>query len=212
MMRVQLKNKSEMQIDISIDKKYTVFEIESIPSGEQYYRIENDANRILSYDATLFNVISDKLSGEWIVLNKPNQSSTRLPEEIAYLTFWEDFYNDEPKALRAFKQVKSRVYLEELEASEITNILESDNQDEIHFVLNAFIRAKCGTYTKEVIRFAKTKLSDDLYSEDDILWTAFKYLSLFQEEDINDFFVYYLTNIELGNDELTEVVSNYFAT
>ncbi|MEK4370544.1 hypothetical protein [Paenibacillus sp. FSL R5-0473] len=211
-MRVQFKDKSEMQIDISIDKKYTVFEIESTVSGETYYRIENDANRILPYDATLFNVVSDKLNNDWTVLNKPNQSSTRLPEEIAYLTFWEDFYNDEPKALRAFKQVKSRVYLEELEASEITNILESDNQDEIHFVLNALIKAKCGTYTKEVIRFAKTKLGDDLYSEDDILWTAFKYLSLFQEEDINDFFVYYLTNIELGNDDLTEIASNYFAS
>ncbi|WP_413034936.1 hypothetical protein [Paenibacillus xylanilyticus] len=74
---------------------------------------------------------------------------------------------------------ESRFYLEELEAFEITSILESDNEDKIHFVLNALIGANFGTYTKEIIQFAKRRLNDDRYSEDDILWTAFKYLSLF---------------------------------
>ncbi|APO44097.1 hypothetical protein BS614_08820 [Paenibacillus xylanexedens] len=211
-MRVQLKDTLALQTNLSSVRKYIVFEIEAAPSGDTYYRIENDANRVVPYDSSLFNVVSDKLNGDWTILDKPNQSSARLPREIAYMTFWEDFYNDEPKALRAFNQAKARLYLEELEDTEIQNILESNNEEEIYLVLNTLIRTKCDTFTHEMIQFAKKRLEENRYPEDNILLATFQYLSLFQEEHINEFFVYYLTNIELGNDELTEIVSNYFAS
>ncbi|WP_133120407.1 hypothetical protein NSQ20_05230 [Paenibacillus sp. FSL K6-1122] len=212
MMRVQLKDTLALQTNLSFDQKYIVFEIESAPSGDTYYRIENDAMRVVPYDSSLFNVVSDKLNGDWTILDKPNQSSARLPREIAYMTFWEEFYNDEPKALRAFNQSKARLYLEELDDTEIKDILESNNEEEIYFVLNTLIRTKCDTFTNEMIQFAKKRLEENRYPEDNILLATFQYLSLFQEEHINEFFVYYLTNIELGNDELTEIVSNYFAS
>lgn len=211
-MRVQLKDTLALHTNLSSDQKYIVFEIGSAPSGDTYYRIENDANRLVPYDSSLFNVVLDKLNGDWTILDKPNQSSARLPREIAYMTFWEEFYNDEPKALRAFNQAKARLYLEELEDTEIKDILESNNEEVIYFVLNTLIRTQCDTFTNEMIQFAKKRLEENRYPEGNILLATFQYLSLFQEEHINEFFVYYLTNIELGNDELTEIVSNYFAS
>ncbi|WP_440116688.1 hypothetical protein [Paenibacillus sp. QZ-Y1] len=212
MMRVQLKDTLALQTNLSFDQKYIVFEIKFTSSGDTYYSIENDAMRVVPYDSSLFNVVSDKLNGDWTILDKPNQSSARLPREIAHMTFWEEFYNDEPKALRAFNQAKARLYLEELEDTEIKDILESNNEEEIFFVLNTLIRTKCDTFTNDMIQVAKTRLEENRYSQDDMLLAAFQYLSLFQEEHINEFFIYYLTNVELGNDELTEIASNYFAS
>lgn len=211
-MRVQLKDTKTLQTNLSFDQRYIVYEIESASSGNTYYRIENDAKQVVPYDAALFDVVSDKLYGDWIELNKPNQSSARVPREIAYITFWEEFYNDDPKALRAFRQVKARLYLEELEESEVKDILESKNEDEIYFVLTTLISTKCDTFTNEIIQFAQTRLEENMYSEDDILVAAFQYLSLFKDEHINEFFIYYLTNIELGNDKLTDIVNNYFSS
>lgn len=45
-MRVQLKDTLALQTNLSFDQNYIVFEIESAPSGDTYYRIENDANRL----------------------------------------------------------------------------------------------------------------------------------------------------------------------
>ncbi|MGO4532636.1 hypothetical protein AB4Z30_26435 [Paenibacillus sp. 2TAF8] len=213
-MRVQLKNTITLQTNLSLDRSYMVYAIESTASGNTYYRIENDAKQIVPYDSMFFDVVSDKLYGEWTVLNKSNQSSARVPGEIAYITFWEELYNDDPRALRAFRQVKARFYLAELEAFEIRDILESNNEDEIDFVFNMLVRAKCDTFIYEVIQFAKTRLIElkHNYSEEDLLIAAFEYLSLFKEEHIHAFFIEYLTNIELGNDKLTKIVSNYFAS
>ncbi|MDT0121090.1 hypothetical protein Q9R46_00430 [Paenibacillus sp. RRE4] len=212
MMRVQLKDTVTLQSNLSLDQSYIVYEIESTASGNKYYRIENEAKQVVPYDSMLFDVVSDKLYGEWTVLNKSNQSSARVPGEFAYIPFWEEFYNDDPRALRAFRQVKARLYLAELEAFETKDILESNNEDEIYFVFNMLIRTKCDIFTHEVIQFAKTRLVEHIYSEDDLLITAFEYLSLFKEEYIHAFFIDYLTNIELGNDKLTKIVSSYFAS
>ncbi|WP_145333032.1 hypothetical protein [Paenibacillus xylanexedens] len=211
-MRVQLKDTVTLQTNLSLDQSYIVYEIESTASGNTYYRIENDAKQVVPYDSMFFDVVSYKLYGEWTVLNKSNQSSARVPEEIAYIPFWEEFYNDDPRALRAFRQVKARFYLAELEVSEIKNILESNNEDEIDFVFYMLIHAKCDTFIYEVIQFAITRLVEHNYSEEDLLIAAFEYLSLFKEEHIHAFFIDYLTNIELGNDKLTKIVSNYFAS
>ncbi|MEK3827173.1 hypothetical protein [Paenibacillus sp. FSL K6-1558] len=211
-MRVQLKDTVTLQTNLSLDQSYIVYEIESTASGNTYYRIENDAKQVVPYDSMFFDVVSDKLYGEWTILNKSNQSSARVPGELAYIPFWEEFYTDDPRALRAFRQVKAKFYLAELEVSEIKNILESNNEDEIDFVFNMLIHAKCGTFIYEVIQFAITRLVEQTYSEDELLIAAFEYLSLFKEEHIHTFFIDYLTNIELGNDKLTQIVSNYFAS
>lgn len=211
-MRVQLKDTVTLQTNLSLDQSYIVYEIESTASGNTYYRIENDAKQVVPYDSIFFDVVSDKLYGDWTVLNKSNQSSARVPGEFAYIPFWEEFYNDDPWALRAFRQVKARFYLAELEVFEIKNILESNNEDEIDFVFIMLIYAKCDTFIYEVIQFAKTRLVEQTYLEDDLLIAAFEYLSLFKEEHIHTFFIDYLTNIELGNDKLTQIVSSYFAS
>jgi hypothetical protein len=49
------------------------------------------------------------------------------------------------------------------------------------------------------------------YEIDNTTVLAFQYLSFFKESDVENLFLYYLTNIELGDDQLTAIVNEYFS-
>ncbi|KHL91214.1 hypothetical protein QW71_35975 [Paenibacillus sp. IHB B 3415] len=78
----------------------------------------------------------------------------------------------------------------------------------IIFILNGFIKTEDNRFVNQEIRY-KSKLEEGL-REDNTALLAFSYLSLFNEIEVENYFLYYLMNIELGNDPLTEIVSEYF--
>lgn len=209
-MKVKLRNNLDKPINLSFEKKYIVYSIEFSQSGDIYYRIENDSNKVVPYLSTLFDVVSNHTNSDWILWEKPNNGSASLPKQFADPMFWENYYNDDPKTLSLFNQVKERLYLEELEESEINEILDRGREEDITVIFNALIKAKSETFNPKIIQFAKSKLEESSFKEYDLLKLAFKYLSLFNNENVNDFFLYYLTNIELGTKELTEIVNEYF--
>lgn len=63
-MRVSLKESSEKKENLSMNKKYIVYSVETSRNGEELYRIENDANQVVSYPSTLFESVSDKVNSE----------------------------------------------------------------------------------------------------------------------------------------------------
>lgn len=89
-------------------------------------------------------------------------------------------------------------------------IFEIENEDEIIFILNVLIKTKDIRFINQVIQYVKSKLEKS-YGEDNTTLLAFRYLSLFKQSEVEDYFLYYLTNIELGNDQLTAVVNEYFS-
>ncbi|MNW28851.1 hypothetical protein D3C74_56900 [compost metagenome] len=209
-MRVCLKKNLEKQGNLSMIKKYIVYSVETSKNGEKFYRIENDANQVVPYSISLFEIVSDQVNSDWILWNKPNNSSALLPKQFAYLSFWEDYYNDELEALKKFNLVKEQLLQEELEENEVREIIEMENEDKITFVLNFLLKSKDNRYINQVIEYAKSNLEKS-YGVDNATLLAFQYLSLFNQSEVDDFFLYYLTNIELGDDQLTEIVNEYFS-
>ncbi|GAV13704.1 hypothetical protein RQP50_24060 [Paenibacillus sp. chi10] len=209
-MRVSLIEGLEKKENLSKNKKYIVYSVETNKDGEEFYRIENDANPVVPYPVALFKIVSDKINSDWTLWNKPNKCSALLPKQFAYLSFWEDYYNDELEALRIFNLVREQLFLEELEENEIREIFEKENEDEIAFIINALIKMKDIRFINPVIQYVKSKLEKS-YGEDSATLLAFRYLSLFNQSEVEDYFIYYLTNIELGNDQLTAIVNEYFA-
>lgn len=209
-MRVRLKEDLEKKENLSKNKKYMVYSVETSKNGEEFYRVENDINQVVPYSISLFDIVSEKVNSDWILWNKPNNSSALLPKQFAYLSFWEDYYNDELEALKIFNLVKEQLFQEELDENEIREIFELENEDEITFVLNVLFKTKDNRFINQVIQYIKTKLEDN-YGIDNTTLLAFQYLSLFKQSEVEDYFIYYLTNIELGNDQLTAVVNEYFS-
>ncbi|MEK5236175.1 hypothetical protein NST99_10840 [Paenibacillus sp. FSL L8-0470] len=209
-MRVCLKEDLAKKENLSMNKIYIVFSVETSKNGEKFFRVENDVNQIVPYSISLFKVVSDKVNSDWILWNKPNNSSALLPKQFAYLSFWEDYYNDELEALSIFNLVKEQLFQEELEGNEVREIFEIENEDEITFVLNVLFKTKDNRFINQAIQYVKTKLEKN-YGIDDTTLLAFQYLSLFNQSEVKDYFLCYLTNIELGNDQLTAVVNDYFS-
>lgn len=209
-MRVRLKEDVEKKENLSIDKKYMVYSVETSKNGEEFYRLENDIKQVVPYSISLFDIVSEKVNSDWILWSKPNDNSALLPKQFAYLSFWEDYYNDELEALRIFNSVKEQLFQEELDENEIREIFELENEDEISFVLNVLFKKKDNRFINQVIQYVKTKLEDN-YGIDNTTLLAFQYLSLFNQSEVEDYFIYYLTNIELGSDQLTAVVNEYFS-
>ncbi|MEK3752381.1 hypothetical protein NYE25_29790 [Paenibacillus sp. FSL E2-8871] len=209
-MRVRLKEDLEKKENLSINKKYMVYSVETSKNGEELYRLENDIKQVVPYSISLFDIVSEKVNSDWILWNKPNNSSALLPKQFAYLSFWEDYYTDELEALKIFNLVKEQLFQEELDENEMREIFELENEDEITFVLNVLFKTKDNRFINQVIQYVKTKLEDN-YAIDNTTLLAFQYLSLFKQSEVEDYFIYYLTNIELGNDQLTAVVNEYFS-
>lgn len=209
-MRVCLKKDVEKQENLSMIKKYIVYSVETSKNGEKFYRIENDANQVVPYSISLFEIVSDKVNSDWILWEKPNNSSALLPKQFAYLSFWEDYYNDELEALKKFNLVKEQLLQEELEENEVREIIETENEEKITFVLNFLFKSKDNRFINQVIQYIKSKLEKN-YGGDNTTLLAFQYLSLFNQSEVEDVFLYYLTNIELGGDQLTAIVNEYFS-
>ncbi|NOU80458.1 hypothetical protein GC101_16445 [Paenibacillus sp. LMG 31459] len=208
-MRVSLKESSEKKENLSMNNKYIVYSVETSKNGEEIYRIENDANQVVPYPSALFESVSDKVNSDWILWNKPNNSSALLPRQFAYLSFWEDYYNDELKAITIFNSVKEQLISEELEENEVREVFENEDEEKIIFILNGLIKTEDNRFVNQVIRYIKSKLEEGL-REDNTAILAFRYLSQFNDSEVENYFLYYLMNIELGNDQLTEIVSKYF--
>ncbi|WP_413407273.1 hypothetical protein [Paenibacillus amylolyticus] len=193
-----------------MNKKYIVYSVETSKNGEEFYRIENDARQVVPYSISLFEIVSDKVNSDWILWNKPNNSSALLPKQFAYLSFWEDYYNDELEALKKFNMVKEQLLQEELEEKEVREIIELENEDNIRFVLNFLSKSEDNRFIDQVIQYVKSNLEKN-YGVDNTTLLAFKYLNLFNQNEVEDFFLYYLTNIEFGDDQLTAIVNEYFS-
>lgn len=157
-MRVCLKEGLAKKENLSMNKNYIVFSVETSENGEKFFRVENDVNQVVPYSISLFKVVSDKVNSDWILWNKPNNSSALLPKQFAYLSFWEDYYNDELEALSIFNLVKEQLFQEELEEIEVREIFEIENEDEITFVLNVLFKTKDNRFINQAIQYVKTKL------------------------------------------------------
>ncbi len=208
-MRVYLKELPNQVHGISNNKNYMIYAVETSIDGEVFYRIENDYNQIILYSASLFEIRYAPLSSDWILWNKPNGSSVTLPEQFAYLSFWEDYYNDEIEALDRFRSVKEILIQEELAEDEISDIFEIRQDTEINFILNSLLKSKDLRFLQQVLKYAQSEL-ESTNRQLDTIRLSFRYLSLFSEKEVEEFFIDYLINIECGSDVLTPIVIEYF--
>nr|WP_145406446.1 hypothetical protein [Paenibacillus xylanexedens] len=209
-MKVRPKENLVKKENLSMNKKYVVYSVETSKNGEKFYRVQNDKNQVVSYSISLFDIVSEKVNSDWIMWQKPNNNSALLPKQFASLSFWEDFYNDDLEALKIFNLVKEQLIEEEFDEEEINEIFELEIEDEITPVLSVLSKTKDNRFINPVIQYVKTKLEKN-YEIDNTTVLAFQYLSFFKESDVENLFLYYLTNIELGDDQLTAIVNEYFS-
>jgi hypothetical protein len=211
-MRIQLKLNSARKVSLTDNKKYFVFAIETDREGDTVYRVENDQKSLLPYSAALFDVVSAKVIPGWQSWRANEESSPCwLPHEFAYLGYWEDFYNDEPEALARFNAVKQQMVQYEWDEHDVLEVFKLGDEDEIHFVLTVLIQAEDSRHIHPVIVWVESWFEQMVYRENPSVLLAFRYLSLFRQRTVEDFFIAYLNAIEVNRVSLTAVVNDYFS-
>ncbi|MFS1513642.1 hypothetical protein VQL36_14550 [Chengkuizengella sp. SCS-71B] len=225
-MKVKLKN-NIYESGLFEGREYLVIEmvvINQINLGENqtFFLIENDDRQVMRYEAHLFNISTSNLNSKWIV-NQTNEGNIRFTfEEFVESDFWENFYNDHKESIHKYNNIKKWLLFSEINDEECIEIitrgvLEEFNNPEKPYnleksydLIEAFTQFKDERLIKVITDQAKVLLTSELVSRYIFLNVAFKYLSIFKDSDVNNFFIFYLENIEHGNDILTEIATKYF--
>lgn len=102
---------------LTIGKDYVVLEISCSPKGEIYIRIISDDEYTPAlFDITQFDVISNKLPSNWVVVQNEYGEILFRPESWSRFGFWEDFFDRElPEVIEAFRKEVEIMYHEEHE-------------------------------------------------------------------------------------------------
>jgi hypothetical protein len=116
-------NKNNKYSSITKGKEYLVLSIEFYDNSISFfsksigdfvlYRLEDDDGVVIPYPSSIFEIVSNKISYCWVPYREANDSYSLIPLQWAYRSFWDDFYNDEPRALNLLQNAKIMMYLEE---------------------------------------------------------------------------------------------------
>ncbi|MHC1748028.1 MAG: hypothetical protein AB9856_06505 [Cellulosilyticaceae bacterium] len=212
-MKVRYEGKNGEQPYLTNKKVYTVISVEFENACEQSgeyirYRLENDIGQIRAYKANMFDVECSKLSSTWIFNKKNENNYSIIAKDIAYNSFWEDFYNDDNIAVLKLLNVKSQIYLEDLSDSEIAGIIKDAPEEKLELILNALTQEKNNKFIEQVIDCCKLQLNK--YSNESLLISAFRYLSTFKQNQVEEFFIEFLSTTLTNNEELIQIVNRYF--
>lgn len=171
------------------------------------FRIENDQGSIIPYDANQFIIIID-INNNYIINKIVDNRFKFNYKNIAYDKFWSMLYDEAGTSIDDFRIAKKELYSSELTKEEIKNRLIGSNIDERDFMANALIEDKNCEFIEYVIEFCNEELNKWIDTID--LESLFKYLSKFENDKVNEFFIKYLSENEKGHEVLDEIVYNYF--
>lgn len=179
------------------------------------YRIENDNGSVIAYPSILFQIISGKISREWVVTQE--QGGFKLiPENWSFDGFWESYYNDDSTTLKLYENEKQSILLKELTNDEIISVIRNDDTLYLKTILLALIKHDDERFIDAVLEYSKTSLKNDnnYYSSKAVsesLVLAFTYLSKFKINEVEEYFIDYLAE-SIQKDKLTDIVNDYFAS
>ena len=102
-MTVRLKKPSARHRDLSTRQSYMVIGIEA-----DDYRILNDAGRPYLYPSRLFAVTDRREPSDWVTDFGDDGERYAYPPPLNKPGFFEDFFEDKPKAVNTFWRIMNR--------------------------------------------------------------------------------------------------------
>ncbi len=210
-MRVKCKNNKNKEQRLTLNKNYSAYEAEYIDENgtKEYiiFKIEDDYGSVIPYEANNFEIISDCNNN--YVKKQINDNKVVLTHSlITDRYFWSRLYDDDYEMKKLFIKAKKDIYTSEMTKEEILEIINGNNFDERDFVIDVLIEQKNDYFIENIIKICKMQL--DKWIDNSNLETLFKYLSIFKNDSVNEFFIEYLSENEKGNEILDNIVYKYF--
>lgn len=196
---------------LTINKNYIVYAGEfTLNNGIKEYtlfKIENDYNSIIPYNSKYFTINSNN-NNDYVDEQLAENKYAFNYRSIAYWEFWSMLYDEAGNSIQDYTIAKKELYRSELNTQEILKKLNNDDIDESNFIVELLREDKNCEFIDDIIRICKIRLNE--WNDTSDLDVLFIYLSEFNHETINDFFIDYLSENEKGNEKLDKIVFKYF--
>lgn len=197
--------------ELTIGKKYIVYEGQFNLNGKMkeyiMFKIENDCGSVIPYDSKHFTIISHN-NNCYINDNAREDSYKFNHRAIAYKEFWSMFYDEAGSSIEDFRAAKKELFKSELSKEEVLIKLSDDNIDEIELIIELLKEEDNSYFMEDIISICKKQL--DKWEFNNELCILFEYLSEFKNEEVNQFFICYLSENQKGNENLDKIVYKYF--
>lgn len=218
-MKVKYTNTDNNEPSLSENEMYYVISVEfsnsdSMSSSYIKYRILNDMNQVIPYPAKDFDVLSGRLSESWVYNAKSVNNYSIVPNEIAYTSFWEDFYNDDKRALELFESSYLKIIMEDASADEIKKLLFSSNEYKVSLIIKGIGNSGSSGFINEIIELVEKEFS--LFTAflrtkaTPVIIECFNYLSKVGGSIVDEFFLKYYENAEWQCEDLDMIVNNFY--
>lgn len=183
--------------DITVNKLYPV-----ILKENDEIRIVDDFGGLSIYELRDFEIYKENIDSY-------NRSTHALAYKLVdYPTFLEDYYNDNSKAMKDTANSQLNIFEEDLNAEELVELIISEDypSDEKIIFIEA-IENKITDYSAKVL----AKYCQNKYDvESELLLPVCKLLSKYQNQEVYDLFLKYISDDIINNDSVQTILIEYF--
>ncbi|MBC2268193.1 hypothetical protein HCB38_10235 [Listeria sp. FSL L7-0083] len=183
--------------DITINKLYPV-----IIKKDDEIRIVDDFGGLSIYELKDFQVYKENISSY-----KMNNNCI-VYKSVDYPTFLENYYNDDKKALNEVTYSLINIFEEDLNSEELVELITSEeySNDEKMVFVEAIENKITDSSVKILAKYFQKK--QDI--EPEYLLSICKLLSKYQNQEVYDLFLKYISDDTINNEAVQNIIVEYF--
>ncbi|MCB5954268.1 hypothetical protein [Enterococcus sp. CWB-B31] len=183
--------------DITINKLYPV-----VLKENEVIRIVDDFGGLSIYKLQDFKVYKENISS----YNK--RTNSLVYNLVDYATFLENYYNNEKKAVIDLSNSQLNIFEEDLNSDELVELIISKDYSSDEKVV--FIEAIENKITKHSVKVLAKYFQNVYDVEPELLLSICKLLSKYQNQEVYDLFLKYISDDMLDNGMVQNMLVEYF--
>lgn len=183
--------------DITLNKLYPV-----LIKKEDEIRIVDDFGGLSIYELTDFQVYKENISSYIKDMN------SLVYELVDYPTFLENYYNDDKKARNDVDKSRLNIFEEDLNEDELIELITSEvySSDEKIIFIEVMENKINNTSAKVLAKYFQNNHN----IEPEMLLPICKLLSKYQNQEVYDLFLNFISDDTINNDSMQNIIIEYF--
>jgi len=183
--------------DITVNKLYPV-----LIKKEDEIRIVDDFGGLSIYELKDFQVYKENISSYIKDMN------SLVYELVDYPTFLENYYNDDKKARNDVYKSRLNIFKEDLNEDELIELITSEAYSS--YEKNIFIEVAENKINDNSAKILAKYFQNNKNIEPEMLLPICKLLSKYQNQEVYDLFLNFISDDTINNDSMLNIIIEYF--
>ncbi|MGG5370198.1 hypothetical protein [Enterococcus sp. AZ196] len=183
--------------DITLNKLYPV-----LIKKEDEIRIVDDFGGLSIYELADFQIYKENISSYIKDMN------SLVYELVDYPTFLENYYNDDKKARNDVEKSRSNIFEEDLNEDELIELITSEVYSSDEKII--FIEVIENKINDKSVKVLAKYFQNNHNIEPEMLLPICKLLSKYQNQEVYDLFLSFISDDTINNDAMQNIIIEYF--